>query len=767
MPPEDDFFQGDALDLEVRETDTELNPESDAEQGEELGYPDSVERRHRANQMRDYMNGMSNEEWNGLGVFDRIKRVRKGGGSVFEMMRQIDKKVQAFMLASSIAGIAGGIYNYMTPPEAAGAEVEQAFMDREIDDREKELEGYVRNLESREEEILPDQKLDPLDMGGVERYIELHGSSDSARDVLLDVADANPDGFVQLFDAIADKPYAQEVSDVVIESNPLSIRYAPDGMNAFIDSSESATVQLAHDIVSGDYSRSDTSVLLKSAAYIASDRFEGGVDEALDSISSDERWRDRILMDIIVHGTDGASDRAENNMSGKMSIRVEAMNADHELSDKERFSEVIGGSSVDMYATMAYGGDQAYRSTAARVFDYFSGTLGAEDQGMLDFVEGVDGRGTADFMKNAAKYDKLANLWHAETESNQDKLADVIVENALDHGEIDAVAQLIVMEGDPEVRQDLQDSLERHFEAAVDAGDDLARDTYGTLSAFYGEDASWLGDQLERYEVGTQDRMDSRELMDENGDVFQIIHIFNDSDGRYALSTILDEYSEDAGWTHVDHGSFLEIAKDGEVGNVTMYVNKPEASTKGTWLDLPDHVDDVMRDADGSAVDGHAAIRAHMVEQDQNAAIEVIRGHSGMGSDAIKDMGTAGKTDGFSASIVIEGTCGGVGQVPAILEAAPGATVIYNTDTGKGELNNATHSSINDSILSGGMIEWADVRAEVESEIEERYDGNSQWVSDARTALEGYVFPHSAEAGAANAARHVGKLADFARTQSI
>jgi hypothetical protein len=208
---------------------------------------------------------------------------------------------------------------------------------------------------------------------------------------------------------------------------------------------------------------------------------------------------------------------------------------------------------------------------------------------------------------------------------------------------------------------------------------------YGLLAARFAErDEPQLHDPdfaviAQRYRpyLPTLTRLSAAQLFT-RGHSIQRYFFYDDEDGAMSFSSFLAQYQHAKAWRIEDNGAFVQIMSAASQHSIEIYANKPTRSEEGTQ-----EIDQVLQ------------------QRGITPQVIVHRGHSSHVERTIDQIPA-------TAGLVFLGSCGGYGQLEAILRQAPEAHVIATKGIGGITVNDPLLKALNDYLLRGKDVIWAD-----------------------------------------------------------
>ncbi|MCH8049570.1 hypothetical protein IH979_02565, partial [Patescibacteria group bacterium] len=687
-----------------------------------------------------------------------IALVRSGG--VFQKLLPYKRHVNAFVLASVVAGVGANKSSETLQEigERAEAQLIEEFPEEAVEIPEAPGEEAIKILAQK----------NPF---AVMRRLSEFKDEPYAEEVVLSVAERVTDLAFEQLPQMQNQPYFQNTVDLLVTSDPeyaqhLAVReFKPDDyeyeyQKALMEGMGASTnpeVQALLSLTESDLSRSTKRLVSGVFQYIYDKQIP--LEQATEFVEDEHKYVE-ALMYTVQKGSETERERAENSLSSMAEGRVMEMNL---LKGKRgRFDAVKDASATALYATIVYGGDYARPSTAKPLFDRLHKQMQSESVSAEQFIDQLEGVEFPHFVNLASfnnRFDDFLRL--AESHEAQQELIHRFVagvEEADTEERMSAISQVIVFSRDKAVLDQIKQELENEYQRVVSEGDEKGQAAYGVLSGLYGEEATWLGERVAEYQVELPDKLEVKDMFNERGENVQVYYFYNDEDGVDSFRHFLSQYERSKEWEVTDHGTFVEVAAQKDERRVIIYANKPGASIGGEdkYMDITKaqeqerqekpgwryNIADVPIDQwpDEGRPDGFANVEAYMEGQDQKSHIQVHRGHAYWTYYSQQQVAPETK-------LYFDGSCGGADEVEKVLRVAPEAQVLYNSDEGKAGINDSLLQNINERLLAGQDLDWADIRLQTERDILRWYDEDA--APEAVIAYQRYVFPDQGKAKAA------------------
>jgi hypothetical protein len=710
---------------------------------------------------------------------ERQEEVTPERKTLFESLQPYRRYVAAMQLCSFLVGCDGANKEGY---EDLGSQIDMEMSDDDVDwdeiDAHYELEGYRDD---------PYQGLKAV----LANPLHTH-----AKEILIIVAQERGDLLEGAFDDLVGEEYFDDVMEEYVYSNAVAaLRSANRGLdnisalNPFAERVEDVMGQgnadktaLINKINEGDFSSGEREMLSSIVVFLMD---HGSSEEDMERIAED----DHAYMDALVYsaanGHPWQMEAAKDVLQSIVGDRLIIMD---NLEDKSgRYAAVEGASSAELYAMIAFGETQATWTTRylhgllekalkkeageKSILDRMEGSLTREG-GVNGLIDSMNGAGYSQFVKNMAAGNRMEQFIDmANTDQGRRDLINEFVRNidpSPSSGNIGHVAQVIAYDHSDEVSGLIRKAVEEEYANAVEAEDLERIDIYGTLSALYQEDATWLGDRSAEYEFPKQEGLSAEKMYNKWGENVQVHYYFADKDGHWSFLNFMQQHDEKHGWSAEDHGSFVIVSKDGEGGEVVIYANKPTASVGGDKEVMEADFSELQRLREGHGwgdpgiadvprtlwedgrPDGMADMKVHMEKEEREPHVQVHRGHSFYNGHTYKRLEP-------SVQLVIMASCDGEATVQNVFKVNPDAQTIYTTWTGTVGVNDAMLGGIDGQLLTGEGIEWDGVRKYTVEHISDSYEPESEKLEEARSKYHSYVFPGD-ERGMATLAQGVYEL---------
>jgi hypothetical protein len=195
-----------------------------------------------------------------------------------------------------------------------------------------------------------------------------------------------------------------------------------------------------------------------------------------------------------------------------------------------------------------------------------------------------------------------------------------------------------------------------------------------------------------------------------NGVVLERYFFYDDADGVESFDSFRSHYQQAAGWTWEQHQGWVRVISTGGARRVEIAANIPvDANSPRNSLDEAARL--TRRQAVDAYLDG------------REPAIVVHRGHAYHAPKSIEQLTR-------SARLVFLGSCRGLKEIRAVIEAAPQADIISTRAVGTMRVNDPLLKALNEAIRRGGTVTWPAFWAT----LQPRFAGNRDFA--------GYLPPH-------------------------
>jgi hypothetical protein len=201
-----------------------------------------------------------------------------------------------------------------------------------------------------------------------------------------------------------------------------------------------------------------------------------------------------------------------------------------------------------------------------------------------------------------------------------------------------------------------------------------------------------------------------RGLGDGAGKVLERYFFYDDADGVESFESFKAQYGRDTAWHWEDHGEWVKVTSTGSRRSVEIVANVPVNA-------MPPH----PPMADAERLRRENALAAYL--GDREPAVIVHRGHA---YHVEKTLAYVTR----STRLVYLGSCRGLGEIRAVIEASPQADIISTRAVGTKRVNDPLLKSLNQAILRGADLDWP----RFWNGLEQRFAGDNDFAS--------YIPPH-------------------------
>jgi hypothetical protein len=407
-------------------------------------------------------------------------------------------------------------------------------------------------------------------------------------------------------------------------------------------------------------------------------------------ISANDREYFRLLVAMKLEERHPRPSALEYALKDEVTLLIERINGLYAQPDAVRFHAVEAFAARELYVLLTYGEADLFTSSYRGVFDRLLAkmrTAGLTGDQLLAQVNDLHFRV---FVKEAATFQRLEAFlatipspvarWSLLVRCLQDIDAAPDVTLA-------AVAAAELVDAPLDVRslRLIRDTLTREYHRADWEQRRNALAIYGLLAARFAERAEAALIDAELVAIAQHYRpylpqlkgLASAKLFDGERSIHR--HFFYDNeDGTLSFNSFLAQYQHAKMWKIEDKGTFVQVMSTSPQKNIEIYANKPLQSEAGAQ-----EIDAILR------------------QRGLEPRVIVHRGHSSDADRTIEQIPAP-------AVLVFLGNCGGYSQLEAILNKAPEAHVIATRGIGTHTVNDPLLKALNDSLLSGKEVIWAD-----------------------------------------------------------
>ncbi|HEY7490129.1 MAG TPA: hypothetical protein VIH59_03350, partial [Candidatus Tectomicrobia bacterium] len=407
-------------------------------------------------------------------------------------------------------------------------------------------------------------------------------------------------------------------------------------------------------------------------------------------LSASEREYFRLLVAMKLAARHPRPRALEYTLKEEVMLLVERINGLQAQPEAVRFHAVESFAARELYILMTYGEADLFTSSYRGVFDRLLAqmrTAGLTGDQLLTQVNDLHFRV---FVKTAATFQRLEAFlatipspvarWSLLVRCLQDIDATPDVTLAAV-----TAAELVEAPLDIHSRRLIRDTLTREYHRAEWEQRRNALAMYGLLAARFAEraDATLLEADVvaiaQRYHssLPSLNELSAAKLFDGERSIHRYF-FYDNEDGILSFQSFLAQYQHAKLWKIEDNGAFVQVLSTLPQKNIEIYANKPLQSEAGAQ-----------------------EIAAVLRQRGLAPRVIVHRGHSTDADRTIEQIPV-------TAVLVFLGSCGGYRQLEAVLSQAPEAQVITTKGVGTHTVNDPLLKALNDSLLSGTDVVWAD-----------------------------------------------------------
>jgi hypothetical protein len=380
----------------------------------------------------------------------------------------------------------------------------------------------------------------------------------------------------------------------------------------------------------------------------------------------------------------------EYTLKEEVALLIERINGLHDLSDAVRFRAIEPFSARELYVLITYGEAELFTSSYRGLFARLLVKMRLEGLTGDKLLAQVNNLHFRVFVKAAAAFHRLAAFlatipspvarWSLLVRclENIDQATDVTLE-------VVTAAELLATPLDMSSLRLIRATLKHEYHRAEWEQRQNALVIYGLLAARFvdrGEpklddpDFAAIANRYRPY-LPTLKGVSASKFFDGDWSI-QRHFFYDDEDGKRSFDSFLALYQHARGWKIEDKGAFVRVITASPHRSIEIYANKPARSEEGAR-----EIEDVMR------------------QRGVEPRVIVHRGHSSYADLTIAQMPA-------TTVLVFLGSCGGYRQLEAILSKAPEAQVIATKGIGSSAVNDPLLKALNDYLLSGKDVIWAD-----------------------------------------------------------
>ena len=346
----------------------------------------------------------------------------------------------------------------------------------------------------------------------------------------------------------------------------------------------------------------------------------------------------------------------------------------------------------DLYALLSLGRAEATPPVFAAVFDrLILPKLKVETpkgRSLLELLDQTNNWGLRDFASGAIaarRFDALLSVVGRELVG---RLARGVDQSPDPLREGVRLAEVIDATTDPALLQQMGSVIAAEFARCRAAGDLRGATIYGLLAVKLSVDAI-AGPYAPFFR--SSETLDTALLFGDQNHCVQRHFFYDDDDGVESFASFRKTYERDPAWQIEDLAEYVHLTGRSPQGRtIEIYANVP----------IDTHL------LKNRQLEGEAERRQRTISQELDrrglvATVIVHRGHSFWTERTLSYIAKP-------ARLVILGSCGGVGEVHAVIEASHDAQVIATRGIGTTGINDSILKAVNDRLLSGErVIEWS------------------------------------------------------------
>jgi hypothetical protein len=346
----------------------------------------------------------------------------------------------------------------------------------------------------------------------------------------------------------------------------------------------------------------------------------------------------------------------------------------------------------DLYALLSLGRAEATPVVFSAVFDrLLQPKLKAESpkaRSLVDLLDRTGNWGLRDFAAGAIAARRFEALLAMAGRELVSRLAHGLDQSPDPLKEGMRLAEIVDATHDPVLLEQMASIVSAEFARCRAAADLRGTTVYGLLAAKLSV-SPIAGPYLPFFR--SSETLDTALLFGDEKHCVQRHFFYDDDDGVESFASFRKTYEHDPAWQLEDLGEYVRVTGHGPQGRtIEIYANVPIDTH------LPKN-----RLLEGEAQRRQATIAKELNQRRLTPTVIVHRGHSFWTERTLSYLEK-------SARLVILGSCGGAGEVHAVIEASHNAQVIATRGIGTTEINDSILKAVNDRLLNGEqMIGWS------------------------------------------------------------
>jgi hypothetical protein len=409
---------------------------------------------------------------------------------------------------------------------------------------------------------------------------------------------------------------------------------------------------------------------------------------------------------------------------------VRRTNAYHNSSEEVRFKSAQNFTSKELYTLIAAGSEEVFTSSFNGIYKRLKSKMEEEGVNGYELLQSRNFEGFRSFLKSCAQYNKLKDFLSTMTQKQKEDVINKVVTGLTGKDKLEQAISVAEISGfiqDRTLLKAIEKKIKEGFEKSES---DEQKLIYSLLASVHSEntDDRWFGKMNRFYPFPNLAVVKTGELFSQDRTNYQQYFFYDDRrhnenqsslwDGHHSFRSFMEQYGVKVSWdrkgeirpikalkteekTVEDKGSYVVITiKGSDRKKMEIYANKPDHERKG-----PGQIKKTLR------------------KKGVKSVVVVHRGHSYHVKKTIARIPRITR-------IVSLGSCGGYKNIAKVLEKAPFAHIIATKGTGTMRINDPLFKMLNDEMLSGGNIDWAEFWQKAHEKLGDNPD------------FKNYVAPH-------------------------
>lgn len=391
-------------------------------------------------------------------------------------------------------------------------------------------------------------------------------------------------------------------------------------------------------------------------------------------------------------------------------VFINPINALHDNPDEIRFRKIQGLTPEELYYIIVTGEDVLYTSSYTGVYARMMARTPRSAGDALLLLVRFDR--FKKFIRMAAGYNRLDTFLSSMSTENAQLLMKSFVRGLDQHFNLEDavdVADSYASIKRLQVKQLLLAETELNLRQQTLSGNKRGKTIYDILHLLFLSASDSVSQLSERYRIPPVYQLPFADLADKEGRVVQQVFFYGDKDGKESYANFMSMFKGKREWKIVQQLHWVEIKS--LIGKpVWIFANLPLDNSKGD-------------DPDAAA---QQLLVTHLQENGLHPSIVIHRGHSYHLKYTLEQLPA-------SSRIVVLGSCGSYQNLHSVLDVSPNAHIVSSKEVGTKLVNEPVLYLINESLRSGGSVDWIKIWAQLEKQFS---------AGSAKERFDNYIPPH-------------------------